>query len=215
MILGSPTQAQTLTATTGSWTNDPIGFGYQWQRCDPGCSNITDAVGGSYTLAVDDVGANVRVVLTASNTGGSAQAASGELGPVGPSLERVKAAIANLLHAKRGSTIAKLLKNGRYRVKFEAPSAGRLTISWYVPRKGAHRPRRVVVASARRRFSEAGTTKVTIRLTRFGKRLLEPATKVRMRAKVTFIPEGGAAVTSVKRFGLRTGDRVAATPRLR
>jgi streptogramin lyase len=215
MILGSPTQAQTLAATKGSWTNDPTGFGYQWQRCDPGCSNITDAVESSYTLAVDDVGANVRVVVTAGNTGGSAQAASGEFGPVGPSLEQVKAAIANVLHARRGSTIAKLLRKGGYRVKFEAPSAGSMTISWYVPRKGAHKPRRVVVASARRRFSKAGPTNVTIRLTRIGKRLLGRATKLKVTAKVTFIPEGEAAVTSVKRFGLRTGGRVAATPRLR
>jgi streptogramin lyase len=215
MIVGGPTQAQTLTATKGSWTNDPTGFGYQWQRCEPGCSNITDAAGSSYTLAVDDVGANVRVVVTASNTRGSAQAASGEFGPVGPSVEGVKAAIADLLHARRGSAIAKLLKSGGYRVKFEAPSAGSLTISWYVLRKRAHKPRRTVVASARLHFSKAGPTKVTIRLTSIGKRLLRRATKLRVTAKVTFVPEGEAAVTSVKRFGLRTGGRVAATSRLR
>jgi streptogramin lyase len=215
MILGSTTQAHTLTATKGAWTNDPTGFGYQWQRCDPGCSNITDAAGSSYTLAVDDVGANVRVVVTASNTRGNAQAASGEFGPVGPSVERVKAAIADLLHATRASTIAKLLKNGGYRLKFDAPSAGTITISWYVPRKGAHKPRRVVVASARLHFSKAGPTKVTIRLTSVGKRLLRRAPKLRLTAKVTFVPEGEAAVTSVKRFRLRTGGRVAATSRLR
>ncbi|MFL5854727.1 MAG: hypothetical protein ACJ77G_19925 [Solirubrobacteraceae bacterium] len=215
MILGSPTQAQTLTATKGSWTNDPTGFGYQWQRCDPGCSNIPDAAGSSYTLAVADVGANVRVVVTASNARGSGQVASGEFGPVGPSVERVKAAIADLLHARKGSTIAKLFKKGAYRLKFEAPSAGSLTISWYVPRKGAHKPRRVVVAGARLRVSKAGPMKVTIRLTSVGKRLLRRATKLRVTAKVTFVPEGEAAVTSVKRFGLRRGGRVAATSRLR
>ena len=152
----------------------------------------------------------MRVVVTASNTRGNAQAASAEFGPVGPSVERVKAAIADLLHAKKGST-----KNGGYRLKFEAPSAGSLTISWYVLRKGAQKPRRLVVASARLHFSKAGPTKVTIRLTSMGKRLLRRAAKLRVTAKVTFVPEGEAAVTSVKRFGLRRGGRVAATSRLR
>jgi streptogramin lyase len=156
-----------------------------------------------------------EVSLPAPANTESAQAASGEFGPVGPSVERVKAAIADLLHARSGSTIAKLFKKGAYRLKFEAPSAGSLTISWYVPRKGAHKPRRVVVAGARLHVSKAGPTKVTIRLTSIGKRLLRRATKLRVTAKVTFVPEGEAAVTSVKRFGLRRGGRVAATSRLR
>jgi streptogramin lyase len=213
MILGSPTQGQTLTATNGAWTNNPTGFSYQWQRCDPGCADITGATGDSYTLAVDEVGASVRVVVTASNAAGSARADSGDFGPVGPSLERVKAAISKVLGASRHATITKLLKGDGYSVDFGAPSAGTLMISWHVVAKGVRKPRRVVLANARRRFPKAGTKKLTIRVSRIGKRLLKRSHKLRVTAEVTFIPVGEAAVTIRKRFTLNARRRGAAARR--
>jgi hypothetical protein len=36
---GTPTAGQTLTASTGNWTNIPTAFAYQWQRCDTGGSS--------------------------------------------------------------------------------------------------------------------------------------------------------------------------------
>jgi streptogramin lyase len=202
MILGSPTQGQTLSATNGSWTNDPTGFSYQWQRCDPGCADISGATGDSYTLAVDDVGMSVRVVVTASNAGGSGRAESGAFGPVGPSLERVKAAISKVLGASRNATINKLLKDDGYSVDFGAPSAGTLIVSWHVVARGNRKPRRVLLVNARRRFPKAGNKKLTIRLSRIGKRLLKRSHKLRVTAGATFIPVGEAAVTIRKRFTL-------------
>jgi streptogramin lyase len=207
MILGSPTQAQALTATNGSWTNNPTGFSYQWQRCDAGCTNITGATGDAYTLTRDDVDANVRMIVTASNAVGSAQAASGEFGPVGPSLERVRAAISSVLSASGAATITRLLKNAGYSLDFDAPSAGNLTIAWSVVAKKVHKPRRLLLAAARRPFAKAGGGKLKIRLSRIGKRLLKRSNKRTVTATVTFIPLGEAAVTMRKRFTLSARRR--------
>jgi streptogramin lyase len=197
-IIGSPRQSRTLTARKGSWTNEPTDFGYAWQRCDPACANIAGATNGSYTLAARDVDAKVRVIVTARNAGGSARAESRPLGPIGPSRQRVKAALSRLLAAStKGWTITRLLDRGGYRGSFRAPSRGTLKVSWY----GV--PRRVPMATAHRRISRAGAAAVTIRLTRIGKRVLKRASRVRLAATVVFIPSSGAAVSGVKRFTLR------------
>ena len=78
-ISGTAEQGNTLSASTGSWSNSPTGYGYQWQDCNSsgaGCSNVSGATSGSYTVASSDVGYTMVVVVTASNGGGSASAAS-------------------------------------------------------------------------------------------------------------------------------------------
>src|SRR5205814_6173239 len=57
-ISGIAQQGQTLTASPGTWTNNPTSFGYQWQRCDSAganCSAIAPATTPSYALAEADV----------------------------------------------------------------------------------------------------------------------------------------------------------------
>ncbi len=79
MVTGIAQQGQTLTATDGTWANDPTGYGYQWQRCDSSSTNCTDIAGAtaqSYTLTGSDVRHTLRVVVTASNRGGSQTSAS-------------------------------------------------------------------------------------------------------------------------------------------
>src|SRR5439155_516589 len=52
---------------------------YQWSRCDSagnGCVAISGATGQSYLLASADVGATMRVTVTASNSAGSASGTS-------------------------------------------------------------------------------------------------------------------------------------------
>jgi hypothetical protein len=78
-ITGSAVQGQVLSASQGSWTGSPTGYGYQWQRCDgsgAGCSAIAGATGTSYTVVAADVGSTLRVQVTASNAGGSTSASS-------------------------------------------------------------------------------------------------------------------------------------------
>jgi hypothetical protein len=73
-ISGTVAVGQTLTASNGSWSNDPTGYSYQWQDCDSSGANCTDfsgATSGTYTVAGGDVGHTIRVVVTAENGGGS------------------------------------------------------------------------------------------------------------------------------------------------
>jgi lysozyme len=79
-IDGAAQVGRTLTATTGSWRGSaPISFGYAWQRCDSlgaECTPIPDATARTYTLAPEDVGARIVVVVTATNPVGSTEATS-------------------------------------------------------------------------------------------------------------------------------------------
>ena len=78
-IGGTATEGDTLTATTGSWTDSPTGYVYQWQDCDTSATNCT-AIAGATTstrvLTASDVGHTLRIVVTATNTGGSTSATS-------------------------------------------------------------------------------------------------------------------------------------------
>ena len=85
VVSGGTVQGVTLSTTTGSWANSPVGYTYQWQDCNlsgSSCSNISGATGSTYTLAAADVGDTVDAVVTASNTGGSTSATSAYVGPV-------------------------------------------------------------------------------------------------------------------------------------
>ena len=85
-ISGTAQSGQTLTATTGTWTEGPTGFAYQWQRCDAkgaNCTSISLATAQTYSVASADVGSTLRVAVTASNAvGPSAPASSAQTGVV-------------------------------------------------------------------------------------------------------------------------------------
>jgi hypothetical protein len=77
-ISGSPVAGQVLTASPGDWDGVGISYSYEWQRCDTAgdaCASIT-AADSAYVLASDDVGGTLRVIVTASNKNGTAQARS-------------------------------------------------------------------------------------------------------------------------------------------
>jgi len=77
---GSARDGQTLTADPGVWSGTaPITYAYQWQRCDASgspCANMTGATGQTLVLISDDIGDRLRVVVTATNAAGSANATS-------------------------------------------------------------------------------------------------------------------------------------------
>ncbi len=79
-ISGTAQAGQTLSAQPGSWSGaQPISYGYQWQRCNTGgeeCELIAGAQSETYMLAASDIGASVRVVVTASDSYGRALAPS-------------------------------------------------------------------------------------------------------------------------------------------
>ena len=72
-ISGTTTQGQTLTASTGTWSNSPSSYAYQWKRSG---TNISGATSSTYLLALADVGATITVAVVASNAGGAGTAAT-------------------------------------------------------------------------------------------------------------------------------------------
>jgi len=90
-ISGSPVEGQRLTATAGTWSGtQPITFAYQWLRCPANggapdgsnCAVIAGATATTYTLAAGDVGSSMRVRVSATNSSGTALAASNPTGVV-------------------------------------------------------------------------------------------------------------------------------------
>jgi hypothetical protein len=78
-ISGAPRDGQTLTASNGTWTNNPTAYQYQWQRCRPdgaGCVAIGGATEKTYLLTNADLNHTVRVRVLAVNADGATPARS-------------------------------------------------------------------------------------------------------------------------------------------
>ena len=76
-VAGVPQEGQTLTASSGDWSGlSPIAFTYRWSRCAATCTAVGGATGTSYTAGAADVGATLKVAVTATNSAGSATATS-------------------------------------------------------------------------------------------------------------------------------------------
>jgi hypothetical protein len=73
-VSGSTVEGETLSAGHGKWTGSPTGYAYQWEDCSSagvGCVDVGGATGTTHKLVAGDVGHTLRVVVTASNAGGS------------------------------------------------------------------------------------------------------------------------------------------------
>jgi hypothetical protein len=206
---------QTLSTSTGTWSGTaPISYRYQWARCSSSCSAISGAAASTYTLTSGDVGQKISVVVTATNTAGSAQAGAAEVGPVvaapsGPSSAEVKAALSKLLKPSgKTATTKAIINSGGFSFTCSVPSAGKLVIDWYylpsgakLAKKAKHKP--VLVGAGQRTFSAPGTAMIKIKLTAAGRSLLKHATQVKLTAKGTFTPTGNAAITATRTFVLK------------
>jgi hypothetical protein len=80
-VSGTPRQGDALSADKGTWTGStPLSYAYTWQRCTTTgspCAAIAGATSATYVPTSTDVGAKLRVIVTATNTAGSASATSG------------------------------------------------------------------------------------------------------------------------------------------
>lgn len=71
---GTTQVGSVLTADTGSWTNLPTSYSYQWYRCDALGGSATAIAGqtaSSHTCVSADVGSTLRCYVTATNAYGS------------------------------------------------------------------------------------------------------------------------------------------------
>jgi hypothetical protein len=103
-VTGSAQRGGVLAASAGLWLNRPTSFVLQWQRtAGPDWVAIAGATGGSYAPTSADVGAALRVVVTAINDDGAAVAASPATAPVAdlaaapPPAPKAKAKVARRL----------------------------------------------------------------------------------------------------------------------
>jgi hypothetical protein len=79
LVSGEVTPGAILVATPGEWRGTaPISFTYQWQRCDVSevCSDLPGEAAPVMRVGAAHLGMGLRVVVVATNAGGSANAAS-------------------------------------------------------------------------------------------------------------------------------------------
>jgi fibronectin type 3 domain-containing protein len=78
VVTGTATDGQALSSTTGTWAGTAtITYARQWKRCDgagANCTSISGATGASYTLTSADVGATIKLTVTATNGVGNTTA---------------------------------------------------------------------------------------------------------------------------------------------
>jgi hypothetical protein len=139
-ISGTAQQGQTLTASPGTWSNNPTGYTYQWERCSStgtNCVDIAGATATTYRAGGADVGSTLIVQVVAANAGGNSAPASSVptslvLGPnchvpnvVGLKLTKAKTNI-RAAHCSVGRITKKKAKPAkRGRVLSQTPKHGR------------------------------------------------------------------------------------------
>ncbi|HUA75998.1 MAG TPA: hypothetical protein VL988_14690 [Solirubrobacteraceae bacterium] len=79
-ISGVLQDGQLLSVATGAWSGtQPIAYAFQWQLCNAlgqACESIEGATGSSLKLDPSEIGRTLAVVVTATNSAGSASATS-------------------------------------------------------------------------------------------------------------------------------------------
>lgn len=73
VITGISQVGQTLNCSTGTWSNTPTSYTYQWKRNN---ISITGATSSTYTLVSADANSSIKCTVTATNDDGSASADS-------------------------------------------------------------------------------------------------------------------------------------------
>lgn len=83
VVSGTPTEGETLTCATGTWTGTPAPtYSYQWYLDLLFTQDPIGTDAPTYTLTPSDVGYEVYCDVTATNVAGSASEASNSVGPI-------------------------------------------------------------------------------------------------------------------------------------
>jgi hypothetical protein len=174
---------------------------------------VVTAVAPGASSSTSRGAAYVFVLPPGPSTGQSSSAAGGGSGAAGqvagsnetgaPTSSQVNSLSAILVPHGAAARIYALLRHGGFTFTWDAPSAGRLSITWtQVSASRGHR-RTIVVAKGTRYFGSAGRVRVTVSLTPAGRRLLRSARRVKVDVRAIFTPSRGpsamAATSSVLR----------------
>lgn len=108
VVSGTAQVGQTLSTANGTWTSNPTSYTYQWQISANGSSwsNIGSATNSSYTVQGADLDQYLRVVVAASNAGGSGSASSAAASQVLPAAPTNSVAPAVSGTAQVGQTLS-------------------------------------------------------------------------------------------------------------
>ncbi len=78
-LTGIPAVGVRMAVSSGVWSNSPLVYGYQWERCNAEgkeCGPIAGATNANYTAVSGDVSHTLVAVVSATNGGGSVAATS-------------------------------------------------------------------------------------------------------------------------------------------
>ncbi len=78
-LTGVVALGQSLSASQGSWTQEPTTYAYQWLRCTvkgTGCAKISGATAASHTVVAADAGHTLEAQVAATNSRGTKTAGS-------------------------------------------------------------------------------------------------------------------------------------------
>jgi hypothetical protein len=78
-LTGIPAVGVRMAVSSGVWSNSPLVYGYQWERCNAEgkeCAPIAGATNANYTAVSGDVSHTLVAVVSATNGGGSVAATS-------------------------------------------------------------------------------------------------------------------------------------------
>lgn len=149
VITGTPTQGETLSASQGTWSNDPVSYTYQWKR---GATNIGTG-NSNYVLVAGDVGSTITVEVTATNEGGSASATSAATAAIAapaPAILEVIGRTAPVVNGAAASPVTWFIDN-------PADQAGTITtVRAYMQAAGPLKIRRVTFDRANSRAYTKG-----------------------------------------------------------
>ncbi|HEX3832143.1 MAG TPA: hypothetical protein VHW04_09240 [Solirubrobacteraceae bacterium] len=207
-ISGDVALGGTAVASPGEWSGQgPIAYAYQWQACSPACASIPGATTSTYAPAAADLGARLVVIVTASNANTSYAVASTQSAAIAPAPEQVQASLSGqLIPHDRTLAVAIGLQTRRgYRLAFDPPVTGVVTVDWYL---GAHaqlsadRHGLVLVASGSTRIGRLGPSAVQIRTTARGRKLVKRSRSLRLTALATLVPTQSPAVAALGPFQL-------------
>ncbi len=88
-LSGTPTVGTTMGVSAGTWSNNPVAYGYQWEDCNAAgkeCAAIAGATNANYTVATSDSGHTLVAEVTATNGGGSVTVTTSASGLAGTPL---------------------------------------------------------------------------------------------------------------------------------
>lgn len=109
-ISGTPEVGRILTASEGTWNgSQPQSYSYAWFRCsgDGVCEAVLNGTEPTYEVKSGDHGYRLRVTVTATNSGGSAEATSAPTEPVG---DKTAPAVPSITKPKRAKLLSRTVQ---------------------------------------------------------------------------------------------------------